>query len=191
MAKSKVAKEAFKAGNKTSTGGMWIFFIWVFTFFIAGIMTLVTSNLMQNASVLVASIILLVIIVVSILFDIIGTAVTAAEEVPFHSMAARRVYGAKTAIKLLKSADKVSNVCNDVIGDICGIISGSASTYIVLSIATLGNLQQVTYIEVLMGAMVAALTIGGKSIGKKIAINNSNQVIYKVAVVIRFFKGRE
>ena len=191
MAKSRVAKNAFKTGNKTSTSGMWIFFIWVFTFFIAAIMTLVTSNLMQNASVLVATIILLTIILLSILFDIIGTAVTAAEEVPFHSMAARRVYGAKTAIKLLKSADKVSNFCNDVIGDVCGIISGSASTYIVLAIANMGGLQNVTYIEVLMGGLVAALTVGGKSIGKRIAINNSNQVIYKVAVVVRFFKGRE
>ena len=87
--------------------------------------------------------------------------------------------------------DKVSNFCNDVIGDVCGIISGSAATYVVLNIATMGALQDTTYIEVIMGAVVAALTVGGKSRGKKIAINNSNQVIYKVAVVIRFFKGRE
>ena len=191
MAKSRIAKEAFKAENRTSTSSMWIFFIWVFTFFIAAAMTFVTSNLMQNTSVLVATIILLSIILISIFFDIIGTAVTAAEEVPFHSMASRRVYGAKSAIKLLKSADKVSNFCNDVIGDVCGIISGSAATYIVLEIANMGGLQNVTYIEVLMGGLVAALTVGGKSIGKRVAINNSNQVIYKVAVVVRFFKGRE
>ena len=191
MAKSRIAKEAFKAENRTSTSSMWIFFIWVFTFFIAAVMTFVTSNLMQNTSVLVATIILLSIILISIFFDIIGTAVTAAEEVPFHSMASRRVYGAKSAIKLLKSADKVSNFCNDVIGDVCGIISGSAATYIVLEIANMGGLQNVSYIEVLMGGLVAALTVGGKSIGKRVAINNSNQVIYKVAVVVRFFKGRE
>ena len=191
MAKSRIAKEAFKAENRTSTSSMWIFFIWVFTFFIAAAMTFVTSNLMQNTSVLVATIILLSIILISIFFDIIGTAVTAAEEVPFHSMASRRVYGAKSAIKLLKSADKVSNFCNDVIGDVCGIISGSAATYIVLEIANMGGLQNVSYIEVLMGGLVAALTVGGKSIGKRVAINNSNQVIYKVAVVVRFFKGRE
>lgn len=190
MAKPRVAKAAFKSGNKTSTGGMWIFFIWVFTFFITAVLSLATSSLMRNTSLLVATIILLVIIFLSILSDIIGTSVTAAEATPFHSMAARRVYGAKTAIKLLKSADKVSNVCNDVIGDICSIISGAASTYIVMAITSMGW-DNVTVVEVLVSALVAALTVGGKSIGKRIAINGSNQVIYKVAVVIRFFKGRE
>lgn len=191
MAKPRVAKAAFKSGNKTSTGGMWIFFIWVFTFFITAVLSLATSSLMRNTSLLVATIILLAIIFLSILSDIIGTAVTAAEATPFHSMAARRVYGAKTAIKLLKSADKVSNVCNDVIGDICSIISGAAATIIVMTITSMGLWENVTVLEVLVSAMVAALTVGGKSIGKRIAINGSNQVIYKVAVVVRFFKGRE
>lgn len=191
MAKPRVAKEAFKSKNKSSTSGKWILFIWVFTFFIAALLALTTSNLMQNASLAVATIILLVIIFLSIVFDIVGMAVTSAEETPFHSMAARRVYGAKTAIKLLKSADKVSNFCNDVIGDICGIISGSASTYIVIEIVALGQWQNVTYVEAIIGALVAALTVGGKSLGKRIAMNNSNQIIYKVAVILRFFKGRE
>lgn len=50
---------------------------------------------------------------------------------PFHSMAAHREKGAKEALMLLRSASRVSSVCNDVVGDICGIVSGSTAAVIV------------------------------------------------------------
>ena len=82
--------------------------------------------LLRNVQVLVAFIILVVIILTGILFDIIGVAVTAADEKPFHSMSSRKLLGAKTSVALIRNASKLSNFCNDVIGDICGIISGAA-----------------------------------------------------------------
>ena len=68
----------------------------------------------------------------SIFFDIIGIAATAAEEVPFHSMASKKQDGAKWAIILIRNADRVSSFCNDIIGDICGVLSGAVSTYIII-----------------------------------------------------------
>ena len=189
----KVAKDAFKSNTKASTGGGWVFFIWVFTFLTAALLTLAMSNFMSGANVIIASAILIGIIMINIFSDIIGTAITAAEVTPFNSMAARKVYGAKTAIMLIKNADKVSNLCNDVVGDICGIISGAACTYIIIMIGALvgqgegGSL----YMEALLGGFVGALTVGGKSLGKKVAINNSNSVIYKVAVVLSVFKKKQ
>ncbi len=190
MKEKNVAKAAFKPSAKTEKSGIWVLFIWIFTFFIASVLTFVTSDLMKRTNIVIAAIILLLIIFLNIFFDIIGTAVTAADITPFNSMAARKVYGAKNAIQLIKNADKVANFCNDVIGDICGIVSGAASTYIIVKIAEIGGLSNVTYIEILMGGFVAALTVGGKSLGKRFAINSSNNVIYKVAVVIRFIKRR-
>ena len=72
-----------------------------------------------------AFLILLVIVMVGIIFDIIGVAVTSADEKPFHSMAARKVPGSQEAIKLLRNAERVSSICNDVVGDICGVVSGT------------------------------------------------------------------
>ena len=74
---------------------------------------------------LLALLILALFIGLGILFDIIGVAVTAADPRPFHSMAAHKEKGAKEALKLLRNADRVSSVCNDVVGDICGIVSGA------------------------------------------------------------------
>ena len=62
------------------------------------------------------------------MFDMIGVAVTAADEQVFHSMAAKKIRGAKLAVKFKKNADKLSSFCKDVIGDICGnlVVSNGA-----------------------------------------------------------------
>jgi len=122
------------------------------------------------------------------MFDIIGTAVTAADETPFHAMASRKLYAAKQSIKLIRNADKVSNVCNDVVGDICGIISGAAGAYIVFRV--IGNKDVITMTELAVTGSITALTVGGKALGKTIAIRNSNYIIYKVSVIIKFINDK-
>jgi len=118
-----------------------------------------------------------------ILFDIIGVSITVADPKTFHSMAAKNVRGAKLAVKLIKNAEKVSSFCNDVIGDICGIISGStaASISIILSSKLNWNLLVVSLI---ITALVASMTIGGKAIGKSIAINKSNAIIFRFSSIL-------
>lgn len=193
MKDKKIAKTPFKPDARLYKGKWWVFFIWVFTFFFSAILTMTMSNVVKNASVLIAFIILLLIILIHIIFDIIGTAVISADETPFNSMASNKIHGAKTAIALIKNADRVAIFCNDMIGDICGIISGAITAYIVLKIVALpnfGNTYEI-YIQALTGGLVAAFTIGGKSIGKSMAINNSNSILYKVAVVIQFFKWKK
>ncbi len=78
----------------------------------------------------------------NIFFDIIGIAVTTAKEMPFHAMAANKVEEAKYAIKLVKNASQVSNFCNDVIGDISGIISGSLGATIIFKLANIYDLKK-------------------------------------------------
>ena len=72
-------------------------------------------------------IVTLLFVLLGILFDIVGVSVTAADEAVFHSMNSRKVKGASTAVMFKKNADKVSNFCCDVVGDICGIVSGSTA----------------------------------------------------------------
>lgn len=74
---------------------------------------------------------LVIFIALGIVFDMIGVAVTAADPRPFHSMAAHGEKGGREAIRLLNMSNKVSSLCNDVVGDICGIVSGSTAAVIV------------------------------------------------------------
>jgi hypothetical protein len=75
------------------------------------------------------------IILVGIVFDIVGIAATAAQEAPFHARASRRLLGAKKSIWIVRNADKVASFCNDVVGDICGTVSGAVGASIVFSLA--------------------------------------------------------
>lgn len=162
----------------------WVVTIFLVTILISGIISFLSDIIMSASGIVVAFLILMVIVLVGIVFDIIGVAVTSADERPFHSMAARKVPGAQEAIKLLRKAERVSSICNDVIGDICGVISGSASATIaaqVLSRITIGWPRAITLI---MSALVAGLTVGGKAIGKSFAVNSSTKIVSFVGRVI-------
>jgi len=118
-------------------------------------------------------------------------------------MASERVRGARHAIYLLRNADRVSNICNDVIGDISGIVSGTAVTFVVLElIADLGvnGTTASTIVNVAFAGLVSALTVGGKAFGKSFAINNSTNIVLFIGkffylmesrLHIRIFNGKK
>lgn len=182
----------FKANLLDSNSGNvgWIILITILSFFLSITLSFVSSNILQNVTVSIAFCVVLIIIFINIIFDIIGTAVTAADEAPFHAMASRKLSGAKRSIRLIRNADKVSNFCNDVVGDICGVISGAASTLIIMQIVKNDISVISTVLGLIITGFVAALTVGGKAIGKSIAIQNANYIIYKVSVILNAFSGK-
>ena len=167
---------------------VWILLVTVISFFSSAVLSWAASDVLKVVDIFTAFLVILIIILVNIVADTIGTAVTAADETPFHAMASRKLYGAKQSIKLIKNAHKVSNVCNDVIGDICGVISGAAGAYIIIRI--IGNRSEISFAELIITGLIAALTVGGKALGKIIAIGESNYIVYNVGVVIQFLTGR-
>lgn len=170
-----------KERNKTIRWVITIFFV---TMLVSGFISLASDVIMEASTIWVAFLILLVIVLIGIIFDIVGVAVTSADEKPFHSMAARKVKGAQEAIALLRSAERVSSICNDVVGDICGVVSGSASATIAAQMLQKMELNDLTVISLLMSALVAGLTVGGKAIGKSVAINSCTQIVTMVSRVI-------
>ena len=168
---------AKKERNKTIRWVVTIFFV---TIFVSGTISLISDAVMSVSGIVVAFAILLVIIFVGIIFDVVGVAVTSADEKPFHSMAARKVPGAQDAIKLLRNAEKVSSICNDVVGDICGVVSGSASATIAAQILTKTQFSWPQVVTLLMSALVAGSTVGGKAIGKSFAVNSSTTIVSSV-----------
>ena len=150
---------AKKERNKTIRWVVTIFFV---TILVSGTISLLSDVIMSASGIFVAFLILMAIILVGIIFDIIGVAVTSADEKPFHSMAARKVPGAQDAIRLLRSAERVSSICNDVVGDICGVVSGSASATIAAQVLAHFEFGWPQVVSLVMSALVAGLTVGGK-----------------------------
>ena len=162
----------------------WVTTIFLVTILISGTISFFSDILMENSSMAVAFLILLAIIFIGIVFDIIGMAVATADEKPFHAMAARKVPGARAAISLLRNAERVSSICNDVVGDICGVVSGSASATIAAQILKNFDFSWPQVVTLLMSALCAGLTVGGKAIGKSIAVNSCTQIVHTVGKII-------
>ena len=162
----------------------WVVTIFIVTIFVSGAISFASDHLMESSTMLVAFLILFVIVLLGIVFDIIGVAVTSADEKPFHSMAARKVPGSHEAIRLLRNAERVSSICNDVVGDICGVVSGSASATIAAQLLQRFSFSAPQIIGLIMSALVAGLTVGGKAIGKTYAIGSCTQIVQGVGGII-------
>jgi len=172
----------------------WASTIAVITLVLAAIFSIMSNGVLHGAGAVVGILVVLVIILIHLLFDIIGVAATAADEVPFHAMAAKKVRGAKHAVWITKNADRVSVFCNDVIGDISGIISGTAAAVVVIELVALfvhRNNSALEYaISVLFTSLVAALTVFTKALGKTFAIKYSTQIIYRVGYLFYIAENR-
>lgn len=185
---SKDKKKKIKRNNKEKLFGnyniKWVFLITFWTFLLAIIVSLISESIMRNLDILTAFSALIFIILLGVFFDTIGIAVTASNEKPFHSMASNKIKEAKYAIKLIRNAGPVSNFCNDVVGDISGIVSGAAGTFIISRLVESYGIQDGAIISTLMSAFVASLTVGGKALGKEFAINKSERIIFYVSKVV-------
>ena len=165
----------------------WAISVFLATIIISGTISFVSDVIMESSNIFVAFLILLAIVLIGIIFDIIGVAVTSADEKPFHSMAARKVPGGLEAIRLLRNAERVSSICNDVVGDICGVVSGAASATIAAQVLQNFTFTWPEMISLIMSALVAGLTVGGKAIGKTFAINSCTEILTSVGRIIHLF----
>ena len=164
----------------------WIIIVTLLAFILSLIMSFIASTILKNVTLTISILVTFLFILLGIIFDIIGVAVTCGDEVVFHSMSARRIRGGKIGVKLIKNASKVSSICCDVIGDICGIISGSAGVTIVALIIKHTNINSLL-VSLIVTALISSLTIGGKAIGKNVAINKSTEVVTIVSKTLSIF----
>ncbi len=162
----------------------WIVTITVLSFCMSVTMSYLSSESLNNVGNLPAFLILFAFIFLGIIFDMIGIAATSATEKELHSMAARRVKGAKQAVWLCKNAEKVASFCNDVVGDISGIISGATGAVITARITSGMGAAPTMLVTLAITGMVAALTIGGKAMFKAIGMSCSIQIIHAAGCVL-------
>jgi len=172
--------------RKTSGNLKWIILVTLISFSASGLLLFASSKIINDINTTVSAIFILFIVFIGIFADMLGIAVTAADETQFHSMAAKRIRGARLSVLMIRHANKVSSFLNDVVGDICGIISGSVAAMLVVYIASSTRSLNATLLGILFSGATAGLTIGGKASGKTIALKKSNTIVYRTAFFITF-----
>lgn len=159
----------------------------VLTFFIAIMVTLSSQSRIEYVSSIPAVIILLVIIFTGILSDMVGVAATVASQRTFNAKAAKKVFGARSSLFLVNHGDRVSSFMCDIVGDICGTVSGAIGMSIVLRIVSNWGGSQ-SLINLLMIGLISALTVGGKAYFKTYGIRNADKIIFIAGKIIASFK---
>ncbi len=165
----------------------WIYKVFLLSFIFSSLFSGISSLIADNFNMIIVTIILFLVIGIGILFDMIGVSVLTSNEASLHAKASKKINGAKEAITLLKNATQVSSICQDVIGDICGIVSGSLGAVLTLAIGTKFSLPS-TLITILITAVISSLTVGCKAIGKNIAAKNCDTIVFMVGKLKHFFK---
>lgn len=182
------AKEKRKA-NKPKKQHAWVWIVKVFVLAVALSLSfsILSEMALSHANIALSVVVILVFIAVSIVFDMLGLAVASCPIEPFTAMAARKVAGSKLAISLIKNADKVSAICCDVIGDVCGILAGAGGASILTKIALTSSGFMPIFVASLISAIIAGLTIGGKASFKRLARAKSSPITLKFAQVLNLF----
>ena len=162
-------KMASQKKNGKKKAASWVLIVFFLSFGLSMLMSWSSSAALAGAGIAVAALTVLLLVAIGIITDIIGMAVASADQPPFVAMAAKKLPGAKQALWLIKNAAKVSSVCNDVAGDICGVVS----TF---------------YIGIVVAGFIAALTVGGKALGKGFAIRRSREIVFFVGRCLTLFK---
>ncbi len=179
-------EEKAKKKNRTNPQYQWVAVVFCLSVSLSAVLSLLSETALDGAGYAVALGVLAVFIGLGIVFDIIGVAVTAADPRPFHSMAAHREKGAKEALFLLRNASRVSSVCNDVVGDICGIVSGTTGAVLVTLLQRAAGTGSII-LSVGVTALISGLTIGGKALGKSFAMNNCTDVVFAAGRFLAVF----
>ena len=168
-------------GNKTNN---WILTVAITTFLLSLFFSYISNTAITKLTIIPGIIILVITVLIGILFDLIGVSVTIAKEEEFHAMASKKIRGAKTAIKMIRNSAKVSNFCSDVVGDICGVLSGAIAAIIALKLTAGYGMSQ--SLQFTISALVASITVGGKALTKELAKKNANKVLEVITKFINF-----
>lgn len=180
----KSGKKQTAKNNKKNSAALYTLVVFIGTFFTACLMTFVSTLVLeQMETFMIGFIVLVVVILVGVLFDIVGTAVSVSGQSHLNAKASRKIPGAKKALLLVKNASRVANICNDVVGDICGTVSGGLGTALAALLISGGGWQGLMASVGISGG-IAAVTVAGKALGKNFAISRADDIIYNVGCLL-------
>ncbi len=187
LPRSRDKKDKKPRKKKGNTG--WVIAAFTMSFFITMLLSAVTSDqVLDLLPTFAAALILIAIIALGIVFDIIGLAVATADIKPFNSMAARRLKTGQKAVWLINNAEKVSSFCNDIVGDIAGVVSGATGAAIAANLFYTLETDVAFLLTLSLTSLISAVTVGGKALGKSASIKHSTAIVTFAAKVLCGFK---
>lgn len=161
----------------------WSVKILFFSFFLSFFFSFISQSLFPTLSIPLSIFIIFFFVGVSVVFDMVAVGVTSINIEKLEKYKNEKGYA--TAVNLCKNTEKVSSFCGDVVGDICGILSGAGGVSLVLNVSIRDS--NVFFITTcLVSSLIAGLTIFGKAILKRYSVDNCEKVVLFTAKVLDF-----
>ncbi len=180
-----VKKKKHKKKHKYAwlTWGITVFFI---SFALTVLFSFLTEIAVKDSAAFVCVMVLFVLLILNIGCDLLANAIMSCSPEAYHAMASKKIKGAKRAVVFCRNASKLSSIFADVIGDICGIVSGAAGAALAVHLAFNGTTGQLIA-SIGVSAVIGALTVGGKALFKHFAVTFNKQIVFGFARFTTFF----
>ena len=162
----------------------WNLIVFILSFTLSLIFSFLTNKLSNNASNIIMILLILLVISIGIVFDMLGVAVLTAKESTFHAKSSKKIKGAKRATKLIRKNVRVASFCNDIIGDVCGIVSGGLGAVLAISMS---KYIDITISSIITSAIISALTVTGKAIFKTVAVKKADNILFIASKLMSIF----
>lgn len=132
----------------------------------------------------VSALVILLVVLVGVASDIVGVSATRARETPFIARASKRIPGAREGLYLVRHADAVATIMLDLVGDLCGTVSGALAAGIVLEVS---RAKAIAFETAVVVGIVSGLTIGMKALAKSFAVRRAEGVIIAAGRILHGF----
>lgn len=142
----------------------------MFSLLLCAFFAVISEIMLSHTNILLATILILCLVGVSVLFDMIGVAVTASDIKPFLLNKNKTQKDIYISIYLIKNADRVNSVCADVVGDVCSILSGASGATICIILISHNIGISGFVLSVGLSSLIASINVLGKAIGKTYAM---------------------
>ncbi len=161
----------------------WSVKIFILSMALSIIFSVISQSMFPNLPIFLSLFVIMFFIILSVIFDMIGIAVASLDIKKLERYKNEKGY--TSAVKLCKNTDKVSSFCGDVVGDICGILSGAGGVSLVVNMH-LYNSNLYFIVTCLVSSFIAGLTIFGKAIMKGYAVEHCDIVVMKISKILEF-----
>ena len=168
----------------------WLWQITLLSLVLSCVFGIISELMLAHTNLTLALILIILLVFVGLTFDIVGMAVTAGNIKTLLEQKAKGTKGVDIGITLVKNADKVSSICTDVIGDICSILSGAGGVAISVIISHQIPSINPFFLSVMISALIAAINVLIKAVGKSYALRNSDKIIIKIGFILSFVLKR-
>ena len=171
--------------RETSRSSIWTAKITPITFALSLASGALAQTVITHTGIILSLILLGLLVVTAVIFDGVGVAITSCDRARVKKLLQSHAKRAKIAMRMMCNAEKVNNVCADVIGDICGVLSGACGAAIAAGLSFRSGVGA-GWLPTLTSAAVAALTVGGKAFLKGKAVKNADKYIAAAATLLSY-----